>query len=111
MIMTNSRWTLTEVGNEGQMRGSLASDVVTVPTKTLVTDIKAQLMFIPKEFNWTVGWRAYVWRDEETGQCKDLTEDEFKEFLENGTVNYTRDGGGSDTAGEHSTGTEGNSAE
>jgi hypothetical protein len=93
------------------MRGSLASDVVSVSTKTLVTDIKAQLMFIPKEFNWTVGWRAYVWRDEETGQCKDLSEDEFKEFLENGTVNYTRDGGGSDTAGEPSTGTEGNPAE
>lgn len=100
MIMTNSKWTLTEVGNEGQIRGTLNSENVTVPSKTLVTDMKAQLMFIPKEFNWTVGWRAYVWRDEETGQCKDLSEDEFKEFLENGTVNYTRDGSGSDTTSE-----------
>lgn len=107
----NSKWTLTEVGNEGQMRGSLSSDNVTVPSKTLVTDIKAQLMFIPKEFNWTVGWRAYVWRNEETGQFKDLSEDEFKEFLENGTVNYARDGAGSDTAGETSTGIEGSTTE
>ncbi len=109
--MTTSKWTLTEVGNEGQMRGSLSSDVVTVPTKTLVTDIKAQLMFIPKEFNWTVGWRAYVWRDEKTGQCKDLTEDEFKEFLENGTVNYTRDGGASDTTVASTDGHEGSTTE
>ena len=107
----SSEWVLKEVGNEGQLLGSLDSTEVVVPTKTLITDIKAQLMFIPNKFTWSVGWRAYVWRDEKTGQCKDLTEDEFKEFLENGTVNYTRDGGGSDTAGEHSTGTEGNSAE
>jgi hypothetical protein len=109
--MTNSDWELTEVGNEGSLVGSIDSQDVVVPTKTLITDMKAQLMFLPRNFTWTVGWRTYVWRKKETGQFKELTEEEYKTLLSVGTVNYTRDGGGSDTGSEHSTGTEGNSTE
>lgn len=106
-MMKNSKWVLKEVGNEGQLLGSVTNEDVAVPSKTLITDIKAQLMFIPKKFNWTVGWRAYVWQDEETGQFKDLTEAEFTELMERGTVNYSRDGEGSDTTSETSTTGEG----
>lgn len=100
----SSNWELTEVGNEGSLYASLDNEAVTVPADKLITDIKAQLMFIPNKFAWTVGWRAYVWRNTETGRFKDLTEDEFKQLSEHGTVNYTRDGGGSDTASETSEG-------
>lgn len=106
-MMKNSKWVLKEVGNEGQLPGSVDSQDVAVPTKPLITDIKAQLMFIPKQFNWTVGWRAYVWQDEETGRFQDLTEEEFKELMERGTLNYSRDGEGSDRAGETTTVSEG----
>jgi len=111
MTMTNSDWELTEVGNEGNLVGSLDSQDVVVPTKTLITDMKAQLMFLPKNFTWTVGWRTYVWRKKETGQFKELTDEEYKTLLSGGTVNYTRDGGGSNPAGETSEGVEGNSTQ
>ena len=107
----SSKWVLKEVGNEGQLLGSLDSTEVVVPTKTLITDIKAQLMFIPNKFTWSVGWRAYVWQDEKTGRFQDLTEEEFKTLMDEGTVNYTRDGAGSDTTSGDSNGTERNSAE
>ena len=100
----SSNWELTEVGNEGSLYASLDNEAVTVPAEKLITDIKAQLMFIPNKFAWTVGWRAYVWRNKETGRFQDLTEDEFQELVSTGTTNYTRDGGGSDTAGETSEG-------
>ena len=105
--MKNSKWVLKEVGNEGQLLGSVTNEDVAVPSKTLITDIKAQLMFIPRNFNWIVGWRAYVWQDEETGRFQDLTEEEFKELMERGTLNYSRDGEGSDRAGETTTVSEG----
>ncbi len=107
----SSKWELTEVGNEGSLYASLDNEAVTVPTDKLVTDIKAQLMFIPNKFAWTVGWRAYVWRNKETGRFQDLTEDEFKELISTGTVNYTRDGGASDTTVASTDGHEGSTTE
>lgn len=93
----SSNWELSEVGNEGQMIATANDKDVVVPTDKLITDIKAQLMFIPNKFTWSVGWRAYVWRNKETGRFQDLTEEEFQELISNGSVNYTRDGAGSDT--------------
>lgn len=93
----SSKWELSEVGNEGQLVGTPNDKDVKVPTDKLMIDIKAQLMFIPNKFTWSVGWRAYVWRNTETGRFQDLTEEEFQELISKGTVNYTRDGGGSDT--------------
>ena len=55
------KWEIKVVENAGELRGSLHAEDVVVQAKPLITDIKAQLMFIPKQFSWTVGWRAYVW--------------------------------------------------
>jgi len=107
----SSKWELSEVGNEGQLVGKPDDKDVVVPTDKLITDIKAQLMFIPNKFTWSVGWRAYVWRNTETGRFQDLTEEEFKTLMESGTVNYTRDGSGSDTTGEHTEGHKGSTTE
>ena len=107
----SSKWELNEVGNDGQMIGTASDKDVSVPTDKLITDMKAQLMFIPNKFTWSVGWRAYVWRNKETGRFQDLTEDEFKELISTGTVNYTRDGGTSDTTVASTDGHEGSTTE
>jgi hypothetical protein len=87
------KWEIKVVENAGELQGSLNAEDVVVPTKPLITDIKSQLMFIPKQFSWTVGWRAYVWQEEESGRFKDLTDEEFKRLLDEGTISYTRDDG------------------
>ena len=93
------KWEIKVVENAGELQGSLNAEDVVVPTKPLITDIKAQLMFIPKQFSWTVGWRAYVWQEEESGRFQDLTDEEFKRLLDEGTISYTRDAGaGSDVS-------------
>jgi hypothetical protein len=93
------KWEIKVVENAGELQGSLNAEDVVVPTKPLITDIKAQLMFIPKQFSWTVGWRAYVWQEEESGRFKDLTDEEFKRLLNEGTISYSRDAGtGSDVS-------------
>ena len=50
----DTNWELRVVENMGEVVGSVDSEDVVVPTKTLITDMKAQLMFIPKNFTWTV---------------------------------------------------------
>jgi hypothetical protein len=97
------KWEIKVVENAGELRGSLNAEDVVVQAKPLITDIKAQLMFIPKQFSWTVGWRAYVWQEEESGRFKDLTEDEFKRLVNEGTINYSRDDEGSSDVIEAST--------
>jgi hypothetical protein len=97
------KWEIKVVENAGELRGSLNAEDVVVQAKPLITDIKAQLMFIPKQFSWTVGWRAYVWQEEESGRFKDLTEDEFKRLVNEGTINYSRDDEGSSDVIETST--------
>lgn len=97
------KWEIKVVENAGELQGSLNAEDVVVPTKPLITDIKAQLMFIPKQFSWTVGWRAYVWQEEESGRFQDLTEDEFKRLLNEGTISYTRDAGASSQVNEADT--------
>ena len=93
------KWEIKVVENAGELQGSLNAEDVVVPTKPLITDIKSQLMFIPKQFSWTVGWRAYVWQEEESGRFKDLTDEEFKRLLNEGTISYSRDvGTGSDVS-------------
>lgn len=101
-----SNWELKMVENMGELKGSISSEQVIVPTKTLITDMKAQLMFYPQNFSWTVGWRAYVWQEKETGRFQDLTEAEFKQLLDEGTLSYTRDVEGSSGASTDSTGSE-----
>jgi hypothetical protein len=96
-------WEVKVVENAGEVKGSLDAEDVVVPTKPLITDIKAQLMFIPKQFYWTVGWRAYVWQEKESGKFQDLTEEEFKRLLDEGTISYSRDAGGSSAVSQADT--------
>ena len=96
-------WEVKVVENAGEVKGSLDAEDVVVPTKPLITDIKAQLMFIPKQFYWTVGWRAYVWQEKESGEFQDLTEEEFKRLLDEGTISYSRDAGGSSAVSQADT--------
>ena len=97
------KWEIKVVENAGELRGSLNAEDVVVQAKPLITDIKAQLMFIPKQFSWTVGWRAYVWQEEESGRFQDLTDEEFKRLLDEGTISYSRDAGGSSAVSQADT--------
>ena len=98
-------WELRVVENAGEIPSDKVKDELVIPVKQLLTDIKAQLMLMPKHLNYTIGWRAIVWQKKETGRFQDLTDEEYKKFLETGTTNYTRgnttDGGkGSNTRGD-----------
>ena len=88
--MSNEDWELKVVENDGEIPAEDYPEGITVPVKPLLTDIKAQLMLVPKRYVYTVGWRAYVWQKKEGGVFKDLNESEYNELLERGTVSYAR---------------------
>jgi hypothetical protein len=94
--MMNSKWELKIAENSGDLRGTYDTEDVVVPTKQLITDMKAQLMFLPKNFTWTVGWRTYVWQEKETGRFKELTQEEYTTLINGGTLNNPADDSGSD---------------
>jgi hypothetical protein len=79
------------VSNAGDADGSQYPDAISVPTKTMQIDMKAQLLFIPKKYYITVGWKEYVWQKKESGAFKDLNEEEYQRLLESGTVAYARE--------------------
>lgn len=81
-----SKWEITVVENAGEIPASAVEDVIAVPKAPLLTDIKAQLMLMPLSLTYTVGWRAVVWHNKETGQFKDLSEAEFKQYQDTGSV-------------------------
>ncbi len=103
----NTNWELKIAENMGELLGTYDSQEVVVPTKQLITDMKAQLMFLPKNFTWTVGWRTYVWQEKETGRFKELTQEEYDKLVNGGTLHNPTDGGGSDTEIADTTGDEG----
>ena len=81
-------WELTVVENAGEIPASKVKDEISVETKPLLIDIKAQLMIaMPKTLTYTVGWRAIVWQNKETGQFKDLSEEDYKEYITSGSIN------------------------
>ena len=83
-------WELTVVENAGEIPASKVKDEIAVETKSLLIDIKAQLMIAqPKTLTYTVGWRAIVWQNKETGQFKDLSEAEHNEYITSGSINPT----------------------
>jgi hypothetical protein len=83
-------WELTVVENAGEIPAEKVTDTVAVPTEPLLIDIKAQLlMHKPKTLAYTVGWRALVWQNKETGQFKDISEAEYEEYIRTGTINPT----------------------
>jgi hypothetical protein len=89
-----SKWELTVVENAGEIPASKVTTEIAVQTAPLNIDIKAQLMIAkPKTLAYTVGWRALVWQNKETGQFKDITEEQHEEYLRTGTINISsRDG-------------------
>jgi hypothetical protein len=89
-----SKWELTVVENAGEIPASKVTTEIAVQTAPLNIDIKAQLMIAkPKTLAYTVGWRALVWQNKETGQFKDISETEYEEYLRTGTINISsRDG-------------------
>jgi len=89
-----SKWELTVVENAGEILASKVKDEIAVETAPLNIDIKAQLMIAkPKTLVYTVGWRALVWQNKETGQFKDITESEYDEYIRTGSINNSSTNG------------------
>ena len=85
-----SKWELTVVENAGEIPASKVTTEIAVQTAPLNIDIKAQLMIAkPKTLVYTVGWRALVWQNKETGQFKDISEAEYEQYLKTGSVGNT----------------------
>lgn len=83
-------WELTVVENAGEIPADKVTDAISVEAKPLNIDIKAQLlMHKPKTLVYTVGWRALVWQNKETGQFQDITDDQYEEYKKTGTINST----------------------
>jgi hypothetical protein len=106
----SNNWELRVVENHGDLRGSAEAEEIFVPTKTLFNDMQAQLKFIPKNFSWIVGWKSYVWQEKETGNIKDLSEDEYAALLNEGIITYSRDAEGSSDESEVNTTNEGDNS-
>ena len=106
MEKLDSPWTLTVVENAGEVPASEFKDEVIVPTKPLLIDIKAQLMVVPRTLSYTVGWRALVWQNKESGAFLDLTEEEFSAYNNGDIVTFTR---GSEQGTKEVEGTNGDS--
>ena len=103
-----SKWELTVVENAGEIPASKVTTEIAVETAPLNIDIKAQLMIAkPKTLVYTVGWRALVWQNKETGQFKDITEAEHEEYLRTGSINLPSTDGGDGTETESTSGDKG----
>jgi hypothetical protein len=85
-----SEWELTVAENGGEVPVEQVTEELKIPTKQLLTDMKAQLMLVPANATYTIGWKAIVWKKKEGGRFQELTDGEFKQFLETGTAEYTR---------------------
>lgn len=103
-----SKWELTVVENAGEIPASKVKDEIAVETRPLNIDIKAQLMIAqPKTLVYTVGWRALVWQNKETGQFKDISEEEYQEYVRTGSIGNTPADGTNVTETESSRGDKG----
>ena len=93
MYMQNlsNPWELAVVENAGEIPADKVGDDLVAKTAPLLTDSKAQLMMVPRTLTFTVGWRALVWKNKETGQFLDLTEEEYNSYIDGGIVTYTRE--------------------
>lgn len=100
----DSPWELTIAQNEGEIPANKVKDEIAVPTAPLLTDIKAQLMTVPRTLTYTVGWRALVWQNKETGRFKDLTEEQWQAYQDGGIVTF---GSGTAESNDEDAGTTG----
>lgn len=94
MKKVDSPWDLQVVSNEGTVPKENVEEEIVIQTAPLLTDAKAKLMTIPRSLVYTIGWRALVWQNKETGQFQDLTEEEFEAYNNGGIVTYTRETAG-----------------
>ena len=91
----DSPWELSVVENAGEVPASEVKDEFVIKTDRFLTDIKVQLMLMPRALTYTAGWRALVWKNKETGKFQDLTEEEYQSYIDGGIVTYTRANGSS----------------
>ena len=89
----DSPWTLTVIENAGEIPAKAITDEIKISTQPLLTDIKSQLMVVPRTLSYTVGWKALVWQNKESGAFLDLTEAEFNAYIGGGIVTFTRGSG------------------
>jgi hypothetical protein len=83
-------WDLSVIENGGEVK-----DEFVIKTDNFLTDIKAQLMLMPRALTYTAGWRALVWKNKKTGQFQELTEEEYQSYIDGRIVTYTRTDGSS----------------
>jgi hypothetical protein len=91
MQRLDNPWELAVVENAGEIPADKVGDTLAAKTEPLLLDSKAQLMMVPITLTFTVGWRALVWKNKETGQFLDLTEEEYNSYLDGGILTYTRE--------------------
>lgn len=97
---------LKSVENFGELQGDYHSEDLAVSTSPIFADMEKQLNAKPIQFKFLVGWKTYVWEEEETGEIKQLTEGEFQRLYNEGTLNYSRDDDGSSEPVADATGDE-----
>ena len=78
----DSPWELSVVENAGEVPASEVKDEFVIKTDRFLTDIKVQLMLMPRALTYTAGWRALVWKNKETGRFQDLTEEEYQSYID-----------------------------
>lgn len=107
--MQKEGYELVLAENAGEVDSKNFDGVINMGTSTLLKDLERQLKFIPDNFNYTIGWRAYVWKNIETGTFEALSETEFQQ-LTNGEYEIGLEGVGEDDSAVTST-AEGNQGE
>ena len=102
----DSPWTLAVVENAGEIDARQIKEEIKVKTAPLLTDITAQLTMVPRTLTYTVGWRALVWQNKETGRFQDLTEEQWQAYQDGGIVTF---GGGIAESNDEDASTDGDS--
>jgi hypothetical protein len=100
--MEKEGYELVLAENTGEVDSTNFKETITIGTATLLKDIERQLKFKPEHFNYTIGWRAYVWKNTTTGTFEALTETEFQQ-LTNGEYEIGLEGISQDDSGVAST--------
>jgi hypothetical protein len=90
MSKLDTPWELSVVENSGEIPAKKVGEELVAKTAPLLEDIKAQLKLLPSTLTYTVGWRALVWKNKETGGFEDLTEEEFSKFIAGESITYSR---------------------
>ena len=88
-------WDLSVIENGGEVPASEVGDEFVIKTERFKTDITEQLKFTPRVLTYTAGWRALVWKNKKTGEFMDLTEEQYKSYIDGRTVTFTAKDGSS----------------